>query len=531
MAHASMGNNKLDTKPQPGAASQLLREALRHDRDGSVEEAAERYRVTIGVAKAGGEAAVEAEALRRLGVIHHRRNDGGMAAELCRQSFELAQARGDRVLAAEALNALAGFHLEGGQLEAAADTFQQALDLGGRDGGIQARVEQNLGILANIRGDLESAITHYHRSLDASQRIGDDHGCAIAYHNLGMINADRQHWDAAERYFRQSYFLAEAINDAHLRGLCLLNHTEVYLATGRLEEARKSAERALAIFVEIGSHLDKADTYKMLGVVYRAMGRHALAESRLQTAIELAASTGAVLSEAEATRELALLFQQTGRNQDALKLLTTCHHLFHRLEAQVDLVDVVAKLRELESTYLGVVREWGQSIELADAYTHGHCERVADYGVAVAQALGLDATAQTTVRLGAYLHDVGKVRVPHEILNKPGPLTPAEFDIVKKHPGWGLELLQGIDFPWDIRPIIGLHHEKFDGSGYPHGLQGDAIPLEAQIICIVDVYDALTTRRSYRDAMSASDARGQMEECRRWWRPDVYAAFQGAFAA
>jgi HD-GYP domain-containing protein (c-di-GMP phosphodiesterase class II) len=92
-------------------------------------------------------------------------------------------------------------------------------------------------------------------------------------------------------------------------------------------------------------------------------------------------------------------------------------------------------------------------------------------------------------------------------------------------------MLQGVDFPWDIRPIIGSHHEKFDGSGYPLGLTGDAIPLEAQIICIVDVYDALTTRRSYHEAMPASDALGKMEECRRWWRPDVYQAFQGAFAA
>jgi len=177
-----------------------------------------------------------------------------------------------------------------------------------------------------------------------------------------------------------------------------------------------------------------------------------------------------------------------------------------------------------------VVREWGQSIELADAYTHGHCERVAEYGLLVAQALRLDGNAQTTVRLGAYLHDLGKVKVPHEILNKPGPLTPAEFEVVKQHPEWGLELLQGIDFPWDIRPIIGLHHEKFDGSGYPHGLAGDAIPVEAQIICIVDVYDAITTRRSYREALSTSEAAIQMEACRRWWRPEVYAAFREAFA-
>jgi len=531
MAHAPLRSHEIAAKARPGAASVLLREAVRQEQDGSVEEAAERYRTVIALAEAGADNTVGAEALRRLGVIHHRRNDPATANTLCHRSYELAAAQGDDVLAAEALNAIAGFQLEGGGLEEAESTFHRALTLAAGSDLILARVEQNLGILANIRGDLPDAFAHYQRSLEANQRVSDDRGCAIAYHNLGMISADQARWEDADRFYRQSQFLAEALNDTHLRALCLLNHTEVHLAAERYEEAQKSAERALAIFDELGSHLDKADTYKMLGVVYRATGRNALAESRLRTAIELAASTGAVLSEAEATRELALLYQQTNRNQESLKLLTTCHRLFHRLDARVDLVDVAAKLRELEETYLAVVREWGQSIELADAYTHGHCERVANYGVAVAQAIGLDGTAQTTIRLGAYLHDLGKVRVPHEILNKPGPLTPAEFDIVKQHPDWGLELLQGIDFPWDIRPIIGSHHEKDDGSGYPRGLKRDAIPLEAQIICVVDVYDALTTQRSYRAARSPSDALVEMERCRHWWRADVYAAFLRAVAS
>ncbi len=176
--------------------------------------------------------------------------------------------------------------------------------------------------------------------------------------------------------------------------------------------------------------------------------------------------------------------------------------MFGRLDARVDLVDVAGKVAQLEETYTAVVREWGQSIESSDSYTFGHCERVAGYGVAVARAMGLDATGQTTVRMGAYLHDLGKVRVPHEILNKPGPLTPEEFEVIKQHPVWGLELLATVHFPWDIKPIIRWHHERSDGTGYPDRLQGEEIPLGAQIICIVDVYDALTTTRSYRSALS-----------------------------
>ena len=311
----------------------------------------------------------------------------------------------------------------------------------------------------------------------------------------------------------------------HLEGLCLLNHSEVHVARQRYEEARSNAEQALAIFDRLGARLDKADAYKVLGVVYRETGRFTLAESRLQAAIEQAVATGSVLSEAEASRELARLYQGMGRNQEALQLLNAAHRLFSRLDARVDLVDVTSKTNRLEETYFAVVRDWGQSIESADSYTFGHCERVASYGVAVAEALGADQGQLTTIRMGAYLHDLGKVKVPHQILNKPGKLTDDEFDVIKRHPVWGVELLASVEFPWNIKPIIRSHHERYDGTGYPDRLKGDEIPLGAQIICIVDVYDALTTTRSYRGAMEHATALARMEESRHWWRPDVYAAF------
>src|SRR5262245_31657400 len=135
---------------KPEAAGLLLKEAVRQDRDGRTEEAAERYRATITLAETGGEIAIAAEALRRLGVIYHRRNERAGALTLCERSYELASTHGDTVLAAEALNAIAGFHLEAGDLEDAQKTFHRALELGGTSDTIRARVEQNLGILANI---------------------------------------------------------------------------------------------------------------------------------------------------------------------------------------------------------------------------------------------------------------------------------------------------------------------------------------------------------------------------------------------
>ncbi len=518
-----------DSKAAARAAA-LLASGISHDVEGRMPDAQERYEAAITAAEAAGDTLVLAEALRRLGVLHHRSNRAARAVELCGASHALAVAAGAERLAAEALNALAGFALDMGHLEQAEATYHRALAVANLGDDLRGRIEQNLGVLANIRGQLDEALLHYQRSLAASERAADARGCAFAYHNLGMVSADQQRWDDADRYLRESLQRARAINDTHLRGLCLLNHTEVHLARQRYEDARASAEAALSIFNELGSQLDKADAYKMLGVVFRETGHPTLAEARLRAAIELAVGTGGVLSQAEATRELAILYQASSRNQEALLLLNAARRLFGQLDARVDLVDVAAKVTELEGTYMAVVRDWGQSIESADRYTFGHCERVAAYGQRLSQALALDPATETTIRLGAYLHDLGKVRVPHEILNKPGKLTDDEFAIMKMHPAWGVELVAAVEFPWDIKPIIRSHHEKYDGSGYPDRLQGDEIPLNAQIICAVDVYDALTSTRSYRGAMTKDEAIRRMDECRHWWRSDVYEAFRGTVA-
>ncbi|HEY9517408.1 MAG TPA: HD domain-containing phosphohydrolase [Gemmatimonadaceae bacterium] len=512
-------------------AGDLLALARERERAGDINEAVQTYESAIEEAEQSGERAILAEALRRLAIVQHHLDDQPLARQLCQRSYDVARATDHDILAAEALNILAIIEFEGGAIADAREIYQRALALGGSNLELRARIEQNLGILANIQGDLPAALKHYERSLQASRSVGDERGCAIAYHNLGMISADQQLWDDADRYFRSSIEIAERNGDVRIRGLCLLNHCEVHLARQHYDLARQSAEEALRIFNRLDARLDKVDAYKVLGIVYRETGRPALSESRLRAAIELAVSTGSILSQAESSRELARLYQVMGRNQEALTLLNSAHSLFGKLDARVDLVDVAAKRANLEDTYLAIVRDWGQSIESADSYTHGHCERVAGYAIEVARELGFDEAAQTTIRLGAYLHDLGKVRVPHEILNKPGSLTREEFEVMQMHPVWGIELLENVEFPWDIKPIIRSHHEKYDGSGYPDRLRGEEIPVSAQVICIVDVYDALTTTRSYRGALDKGEALRRMRESVHWWRGDVFEAFMRTVGA
>jgi len=513
----------------PGAAARpaadLLHDARAQERAACIPEAVRCYEAAIARADRTGQRTVLAEASRRLAVIRHLRNESAEARELCRRSYRVACDAGNDLLAAEALNTLGGLDVQTGAIEDARKNFLQALEQGGQSRELRARVEQNLGIVANIQGNLDEAVAHYGGSLEAYQASNDEHGCAIAYANLGIAHTDLRQYDRAEGYFQQSYEIAERAGDAHLQGQCLVNHAEVHVVRGHYEEARRNAEAALAIFDQLDARSDKSEAYRIIGMVYRETGRAALAESRLRSAIELAVSAGSVLNEAEASCELALLYQAMGRNQEALTLLNAAHRLFRRLDARVDLVYVGGKVSELETTYFAVVLEWGQSIESTDSYTFGHCERVAQHAMAVARVLGLDETSQTTIRLGAYLHDLGKVRVPHEILNKPGPLTRDEFAVVQMHPIWGLELLAAVEFPWDLKPIIRWHHERYDGTGYPDRLRGDEIPIAAQIVGIVDVFDALSTARPYRPALSREAALAEIERSRGWWSEAVYLAF------
>jgi len=506
--------------------AELLHDAQLREATGGVSEAIASYEAAVAAAERSGDEVVMAAALRRLAIARHHQGDSIRARADCRRSYGLARALKDDLLAAEALNTLGGLDLTTGSLEDARTAFVRALELGGGSGALRARVEQNLGILANIQGELDEALLRYGRSLEAYQSSNDWHGCAIAYNNLGMVSADRSHWAEAEGYYAKCLDLARKTGDRHLQALCLVNQADVDVTRQRFENARRNAEDALLLLAQLGATDARAAAYRVLGMVYRETGRPALGESRLRTAIELAATSGSVLYEAEATRELALLSQGVGRNQDALRLLNSAYGLFRRLDARVELVDVGGKVAELEATYRAVVREWGRTIEQRHRGTFGHSERVAKHAVAIARALSLSPASETAVMLGAYLHDLGKVRVPQYVLLKTGRLTPKELAMMRLHPIWGVELLGDVEFPWPLKPIIRWHHEHFDGSGYPDGLSGEQIPLEAQIVGLADVYDALVTRETDGRRFDESEARAWILEHRGvWWSSWIVDAF------
>lgn len=151
-----------------------------------------------------------------------------------------------------------------------------------------------------------------------------------------------------------------------------------------------------------------------------------------------------------------------------------------------------------------------QAIELKDPYTGGHCLRVGHYALMLSVELGFSGDALTEIERGSWLHDCGKIGVPDWILRLDRELTPEEYEIIKKHPGWGLELARKAMLSDTVEKIIFYHHERFDGGGYPAGLSGKNIPLEARIVSVADVYDALTTDRPYRRRYGPREAESIM---------------------
>jgi putative nucleotidyltransferase with HDIG domain len=170
-----------------------------------------------------------------------------------------------------------------------------------------------------------------------------------------------------------------------------------------------------------------------------------------------------------------------------------------------DIEQFIEQLREAadqnHELFLGSIRMLAAAIDEKDPYTRGHSGRVAKYSILIAQQLGLSSAELEKIRISALLHDVGKIGVDDRVLKKPGALTSEEFELMKQHPLKGANIMRPVAQLKEMLPGIELHHEHVDGGGYPHGLEGDEIPLMARIIAVADTLDAMTTNRPYQTAM------------------------------
>src|SRR6202012_2110684 len=161
---------------------------------------------------------------------------------------------------------------------------------------------------------------------------------------------------------------------------------------------------------------------------------------------------------------------------------------------------------EMAALHVRTIEALALAIEAKDQTTHDHLRRVRIYAMEIGKELGLSENELEALRAAALLHDIGKLAVPEHIISKPGRLTPEEFEKMKIHPIVGAEILERVQFPYPVVPIVRAHHEKWDGTGYPHGISGENIPIGARILAVVDCLDALATDRQYRRALPLDQA-------------------------
>ena len=184
-------------------------------------------------------------------------------------------------------------------------------------------------------------------------------------------------------------------------------------------------------------------------------------------------------------------------------------------------------LGRLGQTYDQTIRALGAALDLRDTETEDHCVRVANYSVHLARVTQrCDEVMLRNLKWGAYLHDIGKIGVPDAILLKPDLLTESEYGVIKRHPELGYRMLSGIPFLTEATEVVYCHHEEYDGSGYPRGLSGNDIPLAARIFAVADAVDAMTSNRSYRDALSWVEIKAELRSnSGKQFDPDVVDAF------
>lgn len=502
----------------------IVEEAKLAEREGRWSDASQRYERLVRNPRA--DHATRLSALRWLGRAYLELGNRGAAMDVLEAAVAAATQSSLPSAIAQALNVVAIVHQTGGDLDLAESMYTEARITAQSIGDAEAlaMVDQNLGTVASIRGDIRRALEAFKRSLDGYRALGRRDEAAqvlnnigLAYSDLGELDRAAEAYAEAERTFGEEHDQTNRLNVA-------LNQVQLCIATGRFEEAQERATPLLDLAGEIAPSW-RGEVFRHVGVIARERGDYMKAAEYLGRASECAQEAEDLLLKADVTEQLAELYWTQKRHRDMLANLNESHALYSRLKAQHRVAQVERRNAALEARFLEMAHHWGDSIESKDRYTQGHCQRVAFFACVLADSMGIDARSLFWVRLGALLHDIGKIIVPTEVLNKAGDLTDEEWAIMKRHPEAGLELVADIDFPGDVRAIIRNHHERWDGGGYPDGLQGEEIPFAARILCVADVYDALTTARSYRDSLSHTCAAEVMRASKGQFDPILLETF------
>jgi len=508
------------------AVRKCIESAKQAEREGRWSDACTLYEQLVR--DPGAHPPTRLAALRWLGRAYGEQGNRAAALDILEAAVAAADVTGSAPAVAQALNVIGIVYQMGGDLDQAAAMYEAArgkAELSG-DGALIAMIDQNLGTVATIRGDLRAALEAYRLSHLGYQALGMRNHEAQILNNIGLAYMELGELSDAEAAYAEAQRGFAAEGDSARQLDLAVNQIQLYIIAKRFDEADAACESLLAS-CSSDPRPWCGEVFRHVGVIARERADFSRAAEYLDRAQEHAARAGDLLLKADVAEQQAELYWAQQRHREMLQSLNDAHAHYSQLKAHHRVQHIEKRNGALEARFLEMAGQWGDSIESKDRYTQGHCERVAFFACVLADSAGFNSRSLFWFRIGALLHDIGKIIVPTEVLNKPGKLTPEEWELMKRHPEAGLELVADIDFPGDIRAIIRNHHERWDGTGYPDGLAGESIPFAARILCVADVYDALTTTRSYRPGLTDERAAGIMRESPGQFDPELLDIFLG----
>ncbi len=442
----------------------------------------------------------ESDILNGYAIIYRRLGDNEKALKYAQDALRIKREINDEAGIANALKLIGNIYLSMPKVKEAREYYFQAKEIAEKIGNKKmfSGILCNIGICYKMEEKYDEALVYFHDALQIVKDIdNNEYNVILLFENIGDVLVNTGKYFEAIKELKRALKIARKAGISNSVGFLLMDIAVALIKLKKYDEAKDKLTEALEISRNIGAKSLERSVYLTLYELYRDRRRY---KSALEYYEKFASVSNDITNE-NTQKKIAEL---------EIKYKTD----MYRVKAEELNYLVKERTRELEDILNKIIETMSKLVETKDPYTAGHQERVMKIAVAIARQMGMDSEKIEGLKNAALLHDIGKIYVPSEILTKPGRISKEEFALIKMHPRLGYELLKLIRFPWPIAEIVFQHHERLDGSGYPRGISGESILLEARIIAVADVVEAISSHRPYRPSLGIGVAISEIEKNR-----------------